>query len=311
MPRVPTDAASDQGRVVRDVPLDLTVADAGFIQDGALTDQSGLDATDAPDAPIGVDLWMGMDTVTDVSTDVSLRDSGTDTAVVALVDAALDAPLDVPPTDTSAGDTGTDGVSMVDGGCTPGDTRACYTGSASSANAGMCRDGVQTCDATGRWGGCVGEIVPDCVNRMCGSDQCSGSCGSCPTGSVCDDSGQCVVRPCGTSEFTIVCPGGTTCPTGSACSTGGTCACQAGYIAVDCTGVACSPCTFPNWLCIPSPFCGAGEFLCPSGARCPRHSTCDPATGACLCNPGYAATTCSGASCTACPGTDYQCVAVP
>ena len=46
--------------------------------------------------------------------------------------------------------------------CKPGETRACYTGPASTRGVGTCKDGVQTCDATGTaWSqGCAGEVLP-------------------------------------------------------------------------------------------------------------------------------------------------------
>lgn len=54
------------------------------------------------------------------------------------------------------------------GGCTPNQTRACYTGPAATRSTGLCKDGVETCDATGiQWiQGCVGEVLPGV--EMCG-----------------------------------------------------------------------------------------------------------------------------------------------
>jgi hypothetical protein len=43
---------------------------------------------------------------------------------------------------------------------------------------------------------------PDCTGRECGDDGCLGSCGTCPYGERCDDSGTCVTPPTGDA-----CPG--------------------------------------------------------------------------------------------------------
>ena len=39
---------------------------------------------------------------------------------------------------------------------------------------------------------CSGYCSPSCAGRQCGSDGCGGSCGTCPTGKICNASGQCV-----------------------------------------------------------------------------------------------------------------------
>lgn len=45
--------------------------------------------------------------------------------------------------------------------CTPGATRPCYTGDPYTRGQGICRDGTETCDISGNWGGaCVGETLP-------------------------------------------------------------------------------------------------------------------------------------------------------
>ncbi len=46
------------------------------------------------------------------------------------------------------------------GACRPGETKPCYTGPSDTRGRGVCRDGTQTCDDTGKWGQCVGEILP-------------------------------------------------------------------------------------------------------------------------------------------------------
>ncbi|MGN1072579.1 MAG: hypothetical protein ACI4VB_07665 [Bradymonadia bacterium] len=45
--------------------------------------------------------------------------------------------------------------------CEPGTTQPCWNGTAETRNIGICKDGVQTCDASGRfWGSCQGAVYP-------------------------------------------------------------------------------------------------------------------------------------------------------
>lgn len=63
----------------------------------------------------------------------------------------------------------------TDGGCLEGQTAACYSGPAGTEGVGVCQSGLQTCDAEGSWGPCVGEIVPS--TEICGNgddDDCNG-----------------------------------------------------------------------------------------------------------------------------------------
>jgi hypothetical protein len=61
--------------------------------------------------------------------------------------------------------------------CAPGSTRACYSGPGGTQNVGICRGGMQTCQANGQgYGACQGEVLPgaeicdgrdnDCNNRV-------------------------------------------------------------------------------------------------------------------------------------------------
>jgi hypothetical protein len=59
------------------------------------------------------------------------------------------------------------------------------------------------------WYSCLdhtGPCTPSCTNKVCGSDGCGGSCGTCPTGKACDSTGTCVddVPPEGCNGLTIV-----------------------------------------------------------------------------------------------------------
>ncbi len=44
--------------------------------------------------------------------------------------------------------------------CVNGDTQSCYTGPPATQNQGNCQDGTATCDVTGTWSSCVGEVLP-------------------------------------------------------------------------------------------------------------------------------------------------------
>ena len=61
--------------------------------------------------------------------------------------------------------------------CTPGSQAPCYTGPDGTAGVGICKQGVQTCNAQGTgYGACVGEVLPNdidiCANNL--DDNCNG-----------------------------------------------------------------------------------------------------------------------------------------
>lgn len=60
--------------------------------------------------------------------------------------------------------------------CKFGEERECYTGPANTKDVGTCKAGKQTCDATDKWGTCVGEVLPstkeNCNNNL--DDDCDG-----------------------------------------------------------------------------------------------------------------------------------------
>src|SRR4051812_46313224 len=71
-----------------------------------------------------------------------------------------------------------DGTS--DGGntpsCSPGATQSCYSGAPGTQGVGPCTGGTQTCDSTGYWGPCNGEVAPK--GEVCGNmadDNCNGT----------------------------------------------------------------------------------------------------------------------------------------
>jgi Putative metal-binding motif len=58
--------------------------------------------------------------------------------------------------------------------CTPGQSFSCYNGPNGTADAGVCRYGIQSCDG-GQYGPCVGEVVPaaEACNNL--DDNCNGT----------------------------------------------------------------------------------------------------------------------------------------
>jgi Notch-like protein len=58
--------------------------------------------------------------------------------------------------------------------CTNGQTQTCYSGPMDSMGQGACIGGQQTCDLTGTWGACVGEVLP--LMETCNNvdDDCNG-----------------------------------------------------------------------------------------------------------------------------------------
>jgi hypothetical protein len=62
--------------------------------------------------------------------------------------------------------------------CQPGMTRSCYSGPSGTAGVGVCRNGTETCAATGlSFGSCVGEVTPAAA-EICGDNldnDCNGA----------------------------------------------------------------------------------------------------------------------------------------
>jgi len=61
--------------------------------------------------------------------------------------------------------------------CTPGQTQPCYSGPMGTENVGLCKAGIQTCNAQGTgYGACMGEVLPAPaeVCSTAGDDNCNG-----------------------------------------------------------------------------------------------------------------------------------------
>lgn len=100
--------------------------------------------------------------------------------------------------------------------CTPGATQSCYEGPPGTENKGICKGGMQTCDASGtKWGPCLNQTFPlpeVCNNNI--DEDCNGIADDVPdvdgdgwtacNGDCCEDSTQCsapkLVNP-GAFEF--------------------------------------------------------------------------------------------------------------
>jgi hypothetical protein len=68
----------------------------------------------------------------------------------------------LPPGTACSGGGTCDGDGICSGWlCTPGANQFCYDGPAGTADVGVCKSGIQTCDATGQnYGPCVGQVLP-------------------------------------------------------------------------------------------------------------------------------------------------------
>lgn len=58
--------------------------------------------------------------------------------------------------------------------CANGQTQPCYSGPMNSMGQGLCVGGQQTCDLTGTWSACVGEVLPSTESCNNVDDDCNG-----------------------------------------------------------------------------------------------------------------------------------------
>jgi hypothetical protein len=74
------------------------------------------------------------------------------------------------------GDDGTGVDAPPSGVCAPGTSEACYSGPPGTDGVGTCHGGMRTCDPTGNWTSCQGEVPPIlevCANAL--DDDCNGA----------------------------------------------------------------------------------------------------------------------------------------
>ncbi|MCB9644746.1 MAG: hypothetical protein H6728_16870, partial [Myxococcales bacterium] len=107
-----------------------------------------------------------------------------------------------------------------EGACTPGESRACYTGPAGTEGVGACKGGFQSCDQSGVWGACQGEVLPGTA-EICGNqidDNCDGKTDAEDTAACSCNPGQtqdCYSGPAGTEGVGVCKKGTQTCDANS------------------------------------------------------------------------------------------------
>ncbi|TAK20951.1 MAG: hypothetical protein EPO40_31040 [Myxococcaceae bacterium] len=266
------------------------------------------DVAEVADVADAVDVGPAFDAPSS-PTDVGAAEAGAPDVVrvdaegqdAAVVDAQTsDVGVDVPPPVDVTRDAGTDAPTVLDAPdeCTPSSTRPCYTGPGASRGVGLCRDGVETCDARGHWApGCAGMVLPT-------TEVCNGADDDC--NAVTDDAPQaastCPEAPnaravCSEGRCGAVClPGHHDC--------GGSCVSDA--LPTSC-GALCSPCPAPansTATCVSARCgyaCNAGFHAC-SGVCVSNTSTLTCGTRCSPCSnvvalPANATLTCNGTIC--------------
>lgn len=198
----------------------------------------------------------------------------------------------------------------------------------------------QTCTADGR---CQGSCVPQCRGKQCGPDGCGGSCGTCPTGSTCNDgSGQCLCTPdctgkqCGSNGCGGSCG---VCGVGQICTATGQCQndcnpqtcpsgccdelgrCQSGRAELACGtgGVSCNRCNFNEGCCggvcidvQDNPTnCGACGNVCPRSTSICEEGICcvaiaGPGSACSVAEPCCGRNICSNGNCCAPSGSGCE-----
>jgi hypothetical protein len=93
----------------------------------------------------------------------------------------------------SGSSSGAGGSGGAMGACTPGTSRACYTGPMNTQGVGQCVGGMQTCAGDGTaYGACMGEVLPG--TEVCGNSIDEDCDGNMPTGPGCFVNTNLIVR---------------------------------------------------------------------------------------------------------------------
>ena len=132
-------------------------------------------------------------------------------------------------------------VLFLQAGCT-GEDRRCrifcqgYCGRTEGCDCGDCGDGYE-CTEENK---CVELCVPQCADKQCGADGCSGSCGDCGCGQECADGGcvftACDHRECGDDGCEGSCG---ECENPQSTCKGGICECTPACAGLDCGPDGC------------------------------------------------------------------------
>jgi hypothetical protein len=177
-------------------------------------------------------------------------------------------------------------------GCLP----VCVLGTTCS-NGTTCSPLTDFPDAALRYPG-LGFCVRSCTGRSCGPDGWEGSCGTCRSGTTCNDAGMCVTsctpscsgRTCGSDGCGGSCG---TCASGTTCNAAGMCTSSC---TPSCSGRMCG-----------SDGCGGSCGTCASGTTCNASgmctSSCTPSCSGRMCGSdgcgGSCGTCASGTTCNA------------
>lgn len=119
--------------------------------------------------------------------------------------------------------------------------------------------------------GCGICCIPQCSGKQCGDDGCGGTCGICPSGSYCSDTGTCLKCSCGTKKC-----GKDQC--GNSCGT-----CEQGYFCDENTWT-CKQCSCTGLAC-GDDGCGKSCGTCPQGFYCNWEKQCKEAILSACCEP--------------------------
>jgi len=174
---------------------------------------------------------------------------------------------------------------------------------------------------------CDPNCSPVCGNKVCGSNNCGGSCGSCPVGQICNNLGacevecapQCAGKVCGPDRCGGVCQPNN-CGAGNECidglckpicipecsgntcgddHCGGTCACSDPETI--CCGATCKP--SPNFFACGSLCCKVEQHCCPDNGvlKCQNESCSGGGYNPLLCAGKDCGPDGQGGSCGTCP----------
>ena len=168
---------------------------------------------------------------------------------------------------------GADPANSCEGTCNGQGSGGCFCDPDCVGNQDCCPD-YQAC--------CVTTCTPSCTGKVCGSDGCGGSCGTCSAGKTCNASGQCATTPALPHGI----PAGCLLPT----------------LTLDCNPLTNAGCTAAGSAC---DLGNSGTECFPEPNTVPANGGC-PSTAGAYCVPKYHCTSQSGGTCKkfCCSSTD-------